>query len=130
MKAYSIITGCLFFSLTACQNSDQVSEVADPTPAPKKSIKQRDEVKNAVARAIADQDYRLLSTSTRMPQFPGTDQSRYQEYKTKCGANFLAKMGDVKLQAGSSDRRKQRKQYMAEYNQLILKRCLNNKSSK
>ncbi|REL28743.1 hypothetical protein DXX93_20660 [Thalassotalea euphylliae] len=140
MKVYSIIA-LLAFSLVACQKSDQASEAAsstsesivDPTlaPASKQEAEKLDAryqgttANDAVASAIVNQDFRLLSTSTRMPQFPGTDQSRYHEYKALCGANFLPNMGDVKLQGDNSGNRQQVKQYMAEYNLLMLEACLN-----
>ena len=132
MKIYSTLIALLAFSLVACQKSDRASEATSSTLAP--ASKQEAEMleasyqgitaNDAVASAIANQDFRLLSTSTRMPQFPGTDQSRYQEYKAKCGANFLPNMGDVKQQGESSEMRKQVKQYMVEYNLQMLNSCL------
>ena len=116
------------FSLFGCQKQQADSSTA-MSEAKGFTSYQGVYADQAVADAVAIKDYRLLSTSTRMPQFPGTDQARYHEYKALCGANFLPNMGDVKQQGDNSMNRQQVKQYMAQYNEMMLAACLSKKDN-
>lgn len=105
--------------IAGCQNQPQLSDSPD---ADANINLQQD-----IAEASAKKDFRLLSTSTRSPQFPGTDQSLYQEYKTKCGAKFISGTGDVIKRGDDPSIRQQLRRYMSQYNQAMVKLCFSAK---
>lgn len=105
--------------MTGCQNQSQLTESAD---ADANINLQQD-----ITEAIAKKDFRLLSTSTRLPQFPGLDHSLYQEHKALCGANYIAGTGDLKRRSDDPSIREQLMRYMKQYNVQMLAKCVEDK---
>lgn len=109
-----IILLVTLFCITACQSTSETEQA-------------NVNLNGDIAESVANSDYRLLSTSNRLPQFPGTDPKRYQEFKKLCGAKFIQGTGDVRKRSEDPNIRIQLIKYMKQYNQAMIKACLKNR---
>ena len=119
MKLTIILSLISLVFIAGCQHQPQLTDSRD---ADANINLQQD-----ITEAIAKKDFRLLSTSTRLPQFPGLDHSFYQEHKALCGANYISGTGDLKRRTDDPRIREQLMRYMKQYNVQMLAKCVEQK---
>ncbi|WP_159821478.1 hypothetical protein [Colwellia sp. 20A7] len=83
----------------------------------------------ALALAIENKDYRLLTTSTRSINIPGVPPKDYQAMIALCGKKYNANTGDVITSEEQRLARKKEMIFMRQYNEKIITIC-QEKSSK
>jgi len=80
-------------------------------------------LREAIAIAKQNKDYRLLVTSGRSMSIPGVNGSDYQTLLELCGKKYNSATGDViKSQAQRLERKKQI-EFMRQYNEQMVAIC-------
>jgi hypothetical protein len=77
----------------------------------------------ALALAIENKDYRLLTTSTRSINIPGVPPKDYQAMIALCGKKYNANTGDVITSEEQRLARKKEMIFMRQYNEKIITIC-------
>lgn len=81
------------------------------------------DLREAIALAKQNKDYRLLVTSGRSMSIPGVNASDYQTLLALCGKKYNSATGDViKSQAQRLERKKQI-EFMRQYNEQMVAIC-------
>lgn len=81
------------------------------------------DLREAIALAKQNKDYRLLVTSGRSMSIPGVNASDYQTLLALCGKKYNSATGDViKSQAQRLERKKQIA-FMRQYNEQMVAIC-------
>lgn len=78
-------------------------------------------------KAIDKSDYTLLAFSSKAISLPGIDLTKHKltDLAKKCGYRVLPNTGDMLIPGEDLTARKQLRKYASEYNQIILKACIN-----
>lgn len=131
MKYYTLILLVSFLILvTVSCTSDTVSDKTvsldekenQSTPAQTESSDLTN-LREAIAIAKQNKDYRLLVTSGRSMSIPGVNGSDYQTLLELCGKKYNSATGDViKSQAQRLERKKQI-EFMRQYNEQMVAIC-------
>ena len=82
-------------------------------------------LREGVALAVQENDYRLFVTSGRSKSIPGVSASDYQRVIELCGEKYMPATGDVLTSEKQRLARKQAVDYMKGYNKEMLTLCQN-----
>jgi hypothetical protein len=129
---FVILTFFISFGLSSCSSNSnsstegtvETSINVQPDKSEKAMVEESDLIlKNELANALLNKDFRLYATSGRRVTFPGVLVEDTEFVNRYCGKKFMANTGDVIRSEEQKTLRKQRVKYAKKYNQLMLKYC-------
>jgi hypothetical protein len=83
----------------------------------------QEKLNQALALAIKNKDYRLLTTSTRSMNIPGVNPKNYYAMIALCGKKYNPNTGDVISSEEERLARKKEINFMRQYNEKMITIC-------
>lgn len=131
MKPFTLILLISFLILlTVSCTSDTVSDktVSIDEKAQQSTLAQTEssDLREAIALAKQNKDYRLLVTSGRSMSVPGVNSSDYEALLALCGKKYNSATGDVIKSQEQRQERKKLIEFMRQYNEQMVDICQKN----